>query len=158
LLAQQDLDFPAGERYRYSNGGYFALSMIVQRASGKTLADDAHESIFAPLGMNDTHFHDDPVQVVKRRAMSYMPREGGEGRYYQSYQGNFALPGAGGLCTTVEDLLLWDRNFLNNKLGGADFLDVMHTKGLLNDGEVLDYALAIREGEHRGLITLSHTG
>jgi hypothetical protein len=33
------------------------------------------------------------------------------------------------LYTTVEDLLLWDRNFLNNQLGGPEFLDVMHTKG-----------------------------
>lgn len=158
LLASQDLDFPAGERYLYSNGGYFALSMIVQRASGKTLDEYAQENIFAPLDMNDTHFHDDPVQIVKRRAMSYMPREGGDGRYYQSYQGNFALPGAGGLYTTVEDMLKWDRNFLNNRLGGTDFLEVMHTKGVLNDGEVLDYALAIREANHRGLRTLGHTG
>jgi CubicO group peptidase (beta-lactamase class C family) len=158
LLAQQELDFPAGERYQYSNGGYFALSMIVARASGKTLAEYAHEKIFEPLGMNDTHFHDDPVQIVQRRAMSYMPREDREGGYFQSYQGNFALPGAGGLYTTVEDLLLWDRNFLENGLGGPDFLDVMHTKGVLNNGEVLDYALAIQEGAHRGLRTLGHTG
>lgn len=158
LLSQQDLDFPAGERYQYSNGGYFALSMIVERSSGKTLAGYAHEKIFEPLGMNDTHFHDDPVQIVKRRAMSYMPLEEGGDRYYQSYQGNFALPGAGGLYTTVEDLLLWDRNFFENSLGGPDFLEVMHTKGMLNNGEVLDYALAIREAEHRGLRTLGHTG
>jgi CubicO group peptidase (beta-lactamase class C family) len=158
LLAQQDLDFPAGERYRYSNGGYFALSMIIERASGKTLAEYAHEKIFEPLGMHDTHFHDDPVRIVKRRAMSYMPRAEGEDGYYQSYQGNFALPGAGGLYTTVEDLLLWDRNFLNSKLGGPDFWEIMHTKGVLNNGEILDYALAIREGEHRGLKTLGHTG
>lgn len=158
LLARQALDFPPGERYQYSNGGYFALSMIVQRASGKTLREYAHEKIFEPLGMNDTHFHDDPVHIVERRAMSYMPREEGGKDYYQSYQGNFALPGAGGLYTTVEDLLLWDRNFLDNRLGGPDFLEVMHTKGVLNDGEVLDYALAIREGQHRGLRTLGHTG
>lgn len=132
--------------------------MIVKRASGKTLAEYAHESIFEPLKMNDTHFHDDPVQIVKRRAMSYMPRGAGDETYYQSYEGNFALPGAGGLYTTVNDLLLWDQNFLNNRLGGPDFLEVMHTKGVLNDGTVLDYALAIREGQHRGLTTLGHTG
>jgi len=158
LLSRQPLDFTPGERYQYSNGGYFALSMIVERASGKTLAEYAHKNIFEPLGMNDTHFHDDPVQIVKRRAMSYMPRENEGDRYYQSYQANFALPGAGGLYTTVDDLLLWDRHFLDNRLGGPDFLDVMHTQGVLNDGEILDYALAIREGEHRGLKTLGHTG
>jgi len=165
LLAQQELDFAPGERYQYSNGGYFALSMIVERASGKTLRDAASDLIFEPLGMSDTHFHDDPVHIMRRRAMSYMPREdsseqgGGEQvEYYQSYQGNFALPGAGGLYTTVEDLLQWERNFLHNQLGGPDFLDVMHTKGVLNSGEVLDYAFAISEGKHRGLKTLGHTG
>lgn len=162
LLAKQELDFRPGTRYSYSNGGYFLLSMIVERASGKSLREYTTENIFRPLGMNDTHFHDDPVHIVKRRAMSYMPREGGEqgveGRYYQSYQGNFALPGAGGLYSTVDDVLRWDRNFLDDRLGGSDFMDVMHTKGILNNGEVLDYAFAIQEGEHRGLRTLGHTG
>ncbi len=165
LLSRQELDFPPGERYQYSNGGYFALSMIVERASGKTLKEYTQEKIFGPLGMDDTHFHDDPVHIVKRRAMSYEEIEEGqrgqrgqETEYYQSYQGNFALPGAGGLYTTVEDMLKWDRNFLDNKLGGPGFLDIMHTKGVLNSGEVLDYAFAIREDEHRGLKTLGHTG
>ena len=159
LLSRQELDFPPGERYQYSNGGYFALSMIVERISGKTLREYAQEKIFEPLDMNDTHFHDDPVHIVKRRAMSYEEiEEGKELGYHQSYQGNFALPGAGGLYTTVEDLLKWDRNFLDNQLGGSGFLDIMHTKGVLNSGEVLDYAFAIRENEHRGLETLGHTG
>ena len=162
LLAKQELDFRPGTRYSYSNGGYLLLSMIVERASGKSLREYTTENIFRPLGMNDTHFHDDPVHIVGRRAMSYMPREDGEqgveGRYYQSYQGNFALPGAGGLYSTVDDLLRWDRNFLDNRLGGSDFMDVMHTKGILNSGEVLDYAFAIREGQYRGLRTLGHTG
>jgi CubicO group peptidase (beta-lactamase class C family) len=165
LLSRQQLDFTPGERYQYSNGGYFALSMIVERASGKTLREYAHEKIFEPLGMNDTHFHDDPVHIVKQRAMSYEEiEEGKEGKkgkeieYYQSYQGNFALPGAGGLYTTIEDLLKWDRNFLDNQLGDATFLDIMHTKGILTNGEVLDYAFAIRQAEHRGLKTLGHTG
>jgi CubicO group peptidase (beta-lactamase class C family) len=162
LLAQQELDFLPGERYQYSNGGYFALSMIVERASGRTLRQAANDLIFEPLGMSHTHFHDDPVHIVKQRAMSYEKMEeetdGGDVEYYQSYRSNFALPGAGGLYTTVEDLLKWDRNFLDDQLGGPDFLEIMHTKGTLNSGEVLDYAFAIREGEHRGLQTLGHTG
>ncbi|MEJ2238762.1 MAG: serine hydrolase, partial [Gemmatimonadales bacterium] len=166
LLSQQELDFDPGERYQYSNGGYFALSMIIERASGQTLREYAQEKIFGPLEMSDTHFHDNPVHIVKRRAMSYerideQHTESGveEPEYYQSYQGNVALPGAGGLYTTVEDdLIKWDRNFLDNQLGGPDFLKVMHSKGVLNNGELLDYAFAIREDMHRGLRTLEHTG
>ena len=162
LLSRQELDFPPGDRYQYSNGGYFLLSIIVQRASGQTLREYSRKKIFKPLGMKDTHFHDNPVHIVKNRAMSYMPvaKSGVEGAedYVQSYQGNFALPGAGGLYTTVEDLERWDRNFLNNKLGRPDFVDVMHTKGVLNSGEILDYAFAIREDKHRGFRTLGHSG
>ena len=155
LLSRQEADFPPGDRYAYSNGGYFLLSMIVERASGRTLRGYTRDAIFDPLGMRDTHFHDDPVHVVKRRAMSYMPAEGGG--YVQSYQANFALPGAGGLYTTVDDLLQWERNFLEHRLG-SDVLDLMYMKGTLNNGEVLDYAFGIREGEHRGLRTWGHSG
>ena len=162
LLAKQELDFAPGAKYQYSNGGYFLLSMVVERASGKSLREYTTEKIFQPLGMNDTHFHDDPVHIVKRRAMSYGTREEGEqgveGEYYQSYQGNFVLPGAGGLYSTVEDLLQWDRNYLSNKLGGSDLMDLVHTKGVLTSGEELSYAFAIREGEHRGLTTWGHSG
>ena len=162
LLGPTELDFPPGEQYRYSNGGYFSLAMIVERASGKSLREYAEEKIFRPLGMTDTHFHDDPVHIVSRRALSYQPRQEGdqgvEGKYYQSYQGNFAIPGPGGLYTTVEDMLQWDRNFANNQLGGPDFMEVMHTKGILNSGEVLDYAFGIREDEHGGLKTVGHGG
>ena len=156
LLARQDLDFPPGERYSYSNGGYFLLSMIVQRASGKSLKEYSQERIFGPLGMNDTHFHDDPTHIVPRRAMSYMPHA--EGGFIQSYQGNFVLPGAGGLYSTVDDLLKWNENFTTGLVGGPSLQSLIHTKGTLNSGEVLDYAFAIREGEHNGLRTLGHTG
>ncbi len=165
LLARQELDFAPGERYQYSNGGYFALSLIVERASGQTLKEYAHDKIFEPLSMKDTHFHDDPVHIVKRRAMSYEEIESGKGpetgtdaKYYQSYQGNFALPGAGGLYTTVEDMIKWDRNFLDGQVGGPEFLELIHTKGILNSGAVLDYAFAMREAEYRGLKTWGHTG
>ena len=162
LLGPQELDFAPGEQYRYSNGGYFSLAMIVERASGKSLREYTTEKMFEPLGMTHTHFHDDPVHIVARRALSYQPRQDGdqgvEGKYYQSYQSNFAIPGPGGLYTTVEDLLQWERNFRNNRLGGPGFMEIMHSKGILNSGEVLDYAFGIREDEHGGLKTIGHGG
>jgi len=162
LLAQQELAFPPGDQFEYSNGGYFALGMIVERASGTSLREYAAEKIFGPLGMTDTHYHDDPTHIVARRALSYQLREPGgpgiEGKYFQSYQGNFALPGPGGLYTTVEDMLQWERSFLDNRLGGPDFMEVTHTNGILNSGEVLNYAFGLREDERGGLRTVGHGG
>ncbi len=156
LMAEQPLSFPPGERYEYSNGGYFLLAQIVERASGQSLRAFANDRIFGPLGMLDTHFHDDAGHIVEGRAMSYEP--GPDGRYRQSYANDFALPGAGGLYTTVEDLLLWERNLLDDRLGGPALMETLHARGVLNDGSVLPYALALRHGEHRGLEWVGHTG
>jgi len=163
LLARAPRDFEPGERYAYSNGGYFLLSMIVERASGKSLRQFSDERIFRPLGMGDTHFHDDPVHIVPRRALSYQPVGGspgtdGESRFVQSYQGNFALPGAGGLYTSVDDFIEWDRNLTENRIGGPGLLDQLLQTGRLSSGEELSYAFAQVRGEHGGLETISHTG
>ena len=68
ILRQEDTNFEAGSEYSYSNSGYFLLSIIVERASGKTLREFAHERIFEPLGMTRTHYHDDHTEVVPGRS------------------------------------------------------------------------------------------
>ena len=45
------LQFALGEKYAYSNSGYYLLGTIIERASGKAYADFLQENIFAPLGM-----------------------------------------------------------------------------------------------------------
>ena len=156
LLASKPLDFPPGDRYSYSNGGYFLLAWIVERASGQTLREFTAARIFEPLGMADTHFHDDPEHIVERRAMSYEPADGGGFR--QSYWTNFALPGQGGLYSTVEDLAKWDANWVDPVVGGPELIDLMHTTGVLNDGTGLDYAFAIRDTEWQGHRLVQHSG
>lgn len=162
LLATEPLDFEPGDQYSYSNGGYLLLSLVVARASGRSLRQFADERIFTPLGMLDTHFHDDPGFIVARRAMSYQPRPDGGDGYWQSYQGNFVLPGAGGLYTTVEDFILWDENFRTGRVGGPDFAETMQQRGTLNSGEELSYAFAMNVGSMgegaRGTRMIDHTG
>ncbi|HVL66229.1 MAG TPA: exo-beta-N-acetylmuramidase NamZ domain-containing protein [Vicinamibacterales bacterium] len=47
---------PPGERFVYSDIGYFLLGEIVRRVSGQPLNEFARDRIFRPLGMNDTMF------------------------------------------------------------------------------------------------------
>src|SRR5262245_11392709 len=51
LARQQAPNFRAGAEYLYSNTGFFLLSVIVRRASGRSLRAFAAERIFGPLGM-----------------------------------------------------------------------------------------------------------
>src|SRR6185369_11560410 len=49
--ARQPLDFEPGTKYQYSNTGYVAAGMIVEKASGTPLLDFLKKRIFVPLGM-----------------------------------------------------------------------------------------------------------
>jgi CubicO group peptidase (beta-lactamase class C family) len=155
IARQKELNFAPGEEYLYSNSGYFLLAVIVERASGKSLREYAEENIFKPLGMKNSHFHDDYRMLIKNRASGYFPS--GKGKF-RNFISTFDSVGSGGLFTSVEDLFLWDQNFYHHKVGGKGLIDLLHTKGKLNSGEELDYAFALGIGKYRGLKTVGHGG
>src|SRR3546814_6757766 len=51
------LYFEPGTRYRYSNGAYALLALIVGKASGQAFATFLREPIFKPPGMDNTVAH-----------------------------------------------------------------------------------------------------
>jgi len=157
LSRQKELNFKPGEMYSYSNSGYFLLSEIINRVSGMKTSAFAKKYIFDPLGMNNTHFHDDPNMIVKNRAYGYSPKK----------EGGFRLDilrlkviGDLGVFTTIEDFLKWDQNFYDNKLGkgSQNLINMMLTQGKLNNGEVLPYAFGLNISLYGGLRTISHGG
>ena len=156
VARQKELNFAPGAEYLYSNSGYFLLAQIIKRATGLSLREFARQNIFQPLGMRNTHFHDDSRMVVPNRAMAYSPAEGGG--FELEWYNNFDKVGSGGLLTTVEDLLLWDRNFYDDKLGDVGLVEQMLVRGVLNEGKELDYAFGLQHGEYRGLRTVAHGG
>ena len=152
---QKKLNFNPGEEWLYSNSGYLLLAEIVKRASGRSLKEFAQENIFGPLGMTNTHFHDDRSVIVKNRVISYLIGPKGE---FRTHTSNFELVGDGGLMTSVTDLGKWDRNFYEPLVGGRELVSQMQTPGKLSSGQVLDYAFALRIGKYKGLRTISHGG
>jgi len=156
MVAQQKkLNFKPGDEYLYSNSGYFLLSIIVKRAIGKSLREFAEENIFNPLGMKNTHFHDDHTMIVKNRAVGYSHKKDG---CYRINMTTLDLVGDGGVFTTLEDLFLWDQNFYHNKIGGKNLINQLLTPGTLNNGEKLNYAFGLRVSDYRGLKMISHAG
>ena len=153
---QTSLNFNPGDEYLYSNTGYTLLGVIVERISGQSLRDFTEERIFEPLGMDDTHFHDDHRMIVKNRAYAYGPTGGDDTLKIRIP--DFDVVGATSLFTTVEDLARWDRNFYTARVGGRRVIDQMHTRGVLNSGQEIPYAYALVHGEYRGLRTVGHGG
>ena len=60
----------------------------------------------------------------------------------------------------IEDFFRWDQNFYDNQLGNGtqELIDRVLTRGVLNNGEEITYALGLRVDTDRGLRTVSHSG
>lgn len=155
IARQKELNFAPGDEYLYSNSGYFLMGVIVERASGKSLREFAQARIFGPLGMTSTHYHSDHAEVTPKRASAYEPKQDGG---YRIDMSNFEQTGDGAVFTTVEDLLKWDQNFYEPKVGGAALVQGLLTRGRLNSGKELDYATGLMVRKHRGLTSVSHGG
>lgn len=155
VYRQEGLNFLPGAEYRYSNTNYLLLSEVVRSATGSSLREFTAEHVFRPLGMRNTHFHDDHEHVVRHRAVGYARGESG---FRMVHQWNWEEIGSGGLYSSVEDLARWTRNFETERVGGEGFAERMTARGRLSGGEALDYALGLQLGEYRGLRTVGHGG
>lgn len=156
IARQRGLNNIPGDEWIYSNTNYFLLAEVVSRATKKSLAEFSAENIFKPLGMAHTRFYDDHTLVVPGRVPAYDPGVGG--KFLVDWSTSFDLVGPGGLMSSVDDLLFWDRNFNENKIGKKSFLKEMQTRGVLNNGAETDYAFGLELGTYRGLPIVEHSG
>lgn len=156
VARQRATNFAPGARYLYSNSGYFLIPLVVQRASGTSFREFAQARLFEPLGMTTSHFHDDYRHHVIDRALSY--READSGDVELAFLEKFQQVGSGGLLSNVEDMAKWIANYERPRVGGPAFLDVMHTRGILTNGDTLDYAFGLALGDYKGVRTVRHSG
>jgi len=152
---QKELNFKPGTQYFYSNTGYAMLALIAERVSGQSFGAFTEANIFKPLGMTETHFHDDLTRIIKHRADGYAPKPGGGFRLDTPYN---ERAGNGGLYTTLGDLLKWDQNFYNGRVGGMQLIKQLETPGKLSNGQELDYAFGLGVGRYKGLNAFGHSG
>ena len=156
IARQKALNFEPGSEWLYSNSGFFLLSVIVKRVSGKTLAAFAAENIFEPLGMTQTLYRDSHTELVANRALAYDEKDPGAG--YALAVSYFEQTGDGAVHTSVEDILKWDENFYSGQVGGKALLAELQENGHLNNGKKLDYAKGLVMSTYRGLATVTHGG
>ena len=152
---QKVLNFEPGSAFLYSNTGYNLLAEIVERVTGDSFREWTDTHIFKPLGMTNSHFHDDYEMILKNRAYSYQTDENGG---YKHAVNNTTALGSSSLYSTVEDLAKWILNFEDTRIGEQIVIEQMHQRGVLNNGEQIDYAFGLNIGEYRGLKTVGHSG
>jgi CubicO group peptidase (beta-lactamase class C family) len=156
VLRQRGMNNVPGDEWIYSNTNYFLLGVVVKRATKKSLAEFAAQNIFQPLGMSHTRFYDDHTVVVPGRVAAY--DSDAHGSFLVDWSTTYDIVGGGGLMSTVDDLLLWDRNFYANRLGKGTLTKELQTPGFLNSGNRISYAMGLDLGNYRGLPIVEHDG
>jgi CubicO group peptidase (beta-lactamase class C family) len=149
---QRALNYKPGSAYSYTNTGYNLLAILVERASGKSLAEFSRERLFVPLGMTHTSWRDDYKRIVPGRALAYAGGRAG----FTIDMPNEDVYGNGGLLTTVGDLLTWNDAMHGAKLGRA-LADSVVKQFTLTNGRTISYALGLFIQRTRGY-EVQHSG
>lgn len=117
----KSLDFEPGEKFSYSNSGYFLLGVIIEKVTGKSYEQMLNDHIFSPLNMTDSGYdnHDD---ILKNRATGY---EKNGNAFVNSKYLDMSIPyAAGSLYSTVEDLYKWDQALYTNSILPKEYMDM----------------------------------
>lgn len=116
-LAKVERKGKAGSGYSYSNAGFAALGLVVQRASGKPFEEALRELVFRPARMNSTGFFSEPRWRKADVAQGYV--KGKPTGSAATFPHTWSLLGAAGVATTVDDLYRANRTFLAGSALGA---------------------------------------
>jgi CubicO group peptidase (beta-lactamase class C family) len=155
LFEDEPFDFDPGEDYAYSNSGYFLLGMIIERVSGQEYADYLQANIFEPLGLQDTKYCDNR-RIIKRRAEGYSVAGA---RLVNDEPVSMTQPfAAGGLCSSVADLLTWQASLSKQELISLESYRSMVTPATLTDGSRPSYGFGVGITQIDGHLMIAHGG
>lgn len=165
LLAEHPA-LPSRE-YRYSNIGYNAATLAMDKVTGESWKQTLDRLIFRPLGLRNTSGNVSPVPA-DRLAMPYRSTPSGFARVpYGKRDAN--MQSAGGLVTTLEDEARWLEVQLN--LGRLDGRQVVpaaavretqaiqaRTERAVRGVQMMGYGLGWNVGQYKGDTMLVHGG
>jgi CubicO group peptidase (beta-lactamase class C family) len=151
LLKKEGSFTAPGLKYRYSNPGYALLVIVVERVSGRHFGQFLEQEIFQPVGMSSTFLYDTPKRKTPQVALGYDQFGGIDDG------GPTAIPGDGGIHSTVDDLFKWDQVLYTGRLVRQSTLSEAFTPGRVQEG-TSSYGFGWNVEEVGGSKYLWHTG
>ena len=146
--------FRPGTQFLYTHANYDLLAIVVERVSGMSFADFTTKALFEPLNMSDTQWRTDFTAVVEQRAEAYR-KDGADWRRDMPFEN---VVGAGGLISSVPDLMLWNEELAAPKPENARWVAMIQQPGRLTDGRAIDYGLGLFVLSADGRAIVAHSG
>lgn len=100
-----DVNFAPGMGYAYSNGNYLLLTTVIERITGRPLEDVLREKVFEPVGMHDTLLLLSDSNFIRNRGAQHVLNPAGG--FERMTWGMDNQSGAGGIVSTIDDMLRW---------------------------------------------------
>lgn len=155
LVSREPFDFEPGAQEVYNNSAFFLAGRIVEKVSGMTYADYLEKNLFDKVGMPSTSYCSNSA-IVKRRARGYDADSAGlVNKGFISHSWPYA---AGSLCSTVGDLVAWNRALHSGKVIGEAAFAQLVAPGELADGTKLRYASGLAVSDLAGHRAIWHDG
>jgi CubicO group peptidase (beta-lactamase class C family) len=157
LMSETTLNHPVGQEMAYNNFNYVLLADIVEKVSGQTFRAFIDSAIFKPLGMTHTFLRDQRKMDFENESVGYLWKGGDRYRRADALGG---IVGDHNMVSTVDDLVRWQLNFFNNKLGKKDpaLITRVCTPWQLNDGSSSNYAYGLFNTKYKGVTLINHGG
>jgi D-alanyl-D-alanine carboxypeptidase len=147
------LRFNPGEKWEYSNVGYYALAEIITRTSGKSWNEFIAERLFAPAGMTSTRLTT-TTAIVPHRADGY--RNTSNGRI--NAEDWIAPRPSGAFLSTVVDLAKWDAFLDSTNILTTSSKRQMWTRATLTNGAATNYGFGWVVDSFLGRSRIHHDG
>jgi D-aminopeptidase len=128
---------------------------MVERISRQPFEQFLRERVLGPLGMHDSHLRRNDPELWPNTATQHVRHA--DGRYEREQFGP-PMDGAGGLVSTVDDMLRWVSNMSDPRVGSPDTWRQMTTPARLNTGGGTAYALGLMLGPRHGHRAVHHSG
>ncbi|PCH60513.1 MAG: serine hydrolase [SAR86 cluster bacterium] len=155
LIADGEPDFIPGERYAYSNSGYWLLGDIIAIVSGMTYEDFIHSHIFEPLGMTNSYFGAHR-KIIPNRVKGYDYTDAGLKN--ASYTSETWAYSAGGLISSAQDIARWSNALFGGAVISNPNLERMTSRARLNNGDEVSYGYGLVLDVLEGYKTVEHGG
>ncbi len=133
--------FEPGTNWSYNNFSFMLAALIIEEISGQKFGEYLHEHIFQPAGMKNSYLAND-LKPLNNLAVSYTRGYDGKWRN-DNRQNNWGWEkGAGGIISTLDDMLMWDIALRENKVLQRETLAKAWEPFVLKNGRSTHYGYA----------------
>ena len=146
---------PQGQDWTYSNYNFSLLGLVIEQVTGRDYAAHVQQELASPLGLAGTGYCEDGRALPGRTRDYLSSRHALAATDYWTQARFFA---AGGLCSTVRDLVKWEAALRDGRVVSKALLGEMQSPSRLASGVEVDYGLGTRLGFTGSRRKIGHTG